>query len=331
MMKQELVSIIVLNHNGQKYLSKCLTSLEKQNYPNFEIIFVDNASIDGSRELVKKKFPHIKIIHNKVGLGFAGGNNVGIKNAKGRYILLLSNDTWLEKDVLTKIVNFYQTHDYDVIGPREAGYYRKKGDFYITKIDPLGHHVFLEGLRYKKNTPFYLTGVCLFFKKKTYLETGGMDDDFFLYCEDVDWFWRLQLYDKKFGYINESVYVHHAGAGSSGEVVNVIKYPIFYYRNRNTIQMLLKNYKLITLMLILPLYIIQNIIEIFFFLLIFKPKISYSYIEGIAFNIKNLKKILKKRRVIQANRKHSDLYIMRNMYSGLGKLRHLLLFLKNSN
>ena len=327
--KRVLISVIVLNYNGKKYLAKCLSSLQKNDYDNYEVILVDNASTDGSVEFVQKKFFKVKIIQNKIGLGFAGGNNVGIKNAKGNFILLISNDTWVENNFIKKIANFYFKNNFDVISPREATYNgNSKSNSYATLIDPLGHHVFLTGKEIKNKKSFYLTGVCLFFSKKMYLETGGMDEKFFLYWEDVDWFWRLHLLRKKFSYIN-NIFVYHVGAGSSEGMVNTIKYSMFYYRNRNTLQMLLKNYSYISLILILPLYIIQNIIEIIFFLIILKPKVAFSYIEGWIFNIINIKNIVKKRNWIQKNRIKKDLFIFKKMYWGLGKFRHLLVFLKN--
>jgi len=323
MKEKELISVIVLNHNGKKFLFKCLDSLSKNTYPNFEIVCVDNASNDGSVEFVKKEFPKVKIIQNKIGLGFAGGNNIGIKKARGKYILLISNDTWVKKDFINKITNFYFKNNYDVISPREASYDGYKDDYYITLIDLLGHHVFLTGKETKNKKPFYLTGVSLFFSKKLYIETGGMDKDFFLYYEDVDWFWRLLLLKKRFSYIDD-VHVYHAGAGSSEGKVNTIKYGIFYYRNRNTLQMLLKNYSLISLIFILPIYLVINFAEIVFFLIILRPKIAFSYVEGWLFNIKYLNKTLKKRGWVQKNRRRNDLDITKKMYLGLGKFRHLL-------
>jgi len=92
-----LVSIIIVNWNAKNYLQKCIESLLEQTYQNFEIIFVDNASSDGSVEFVKTNFPKIKIIENKKNLGFAKGNNIGIKNSQGEIICLFNPDAVAKK------------------------------------------------------------------------------------------------------------------------------------------------------------------------------------------------------------------------------------------
>ncbi len=100
------VSIITLNFNGLVFLEPCLSSLEQLNYPHgmFEVILVDNASTDQSVDFVRKQFSWVKIIQNESNLGFAAGNNVGIRESKGDYIALLNNDTKVEKDWLIELV-----------------------------------------------------------------------------------------------------------------------------------------------------------------------------------------------------------------------------------
>ena len=88
-MSEKLISIIIVNWNGKKWLRKCLDSLTKQTYKNYEIIFVDNASYDGSVKFIKENYPFAKIIVNSKNLGFAGGNNIGFRMSKGEFILLL--------------------------------------------------------------------------------------------------------------------------------------------------------------------------------------------------------------------------------------------------
>ncbi len=103
-----LVSVIIVNFNGKQYLKNCLSTLSAQSYPAIEVIFVDNGSSDGSAEYVRKEFPPIRTIESKKNLGFAKGNNLGIKEARGDLIATLNNDTevtpgWLEE--LVKAMN----------------------------------------------------------------------------------------------------------------------------------------------------------------------------------------------------------------------------------
>jgi GT2 family glycosyltransferase len=147
-----------------------------------------------------------------------------------------------------------------------------------------------------------------------------------MYFEEVDWFWRLNLLGKKYSYADDT-FVYHEGAGSTGKG---IKYNTFLWRNQNTLQMLLKNYSSSTLLWVLPLYFLQNFIEILFFIFILKPKIAYSYIEGWWFNLVNLKSIFPKRLWIQRHRAIKDFVILSKMLIGSSKLLHLISFFRNS-
>jgi|GEM_PF-349389 len=323
-----LVSVIIINWNGQKWLKRCLDTLSNQTYLNIELIMVDNASTDGSVDYVRQEYPVVKVVKSPTNSGFAAGNNLGIEAARGELILLLNNDTWAEPDLVQSLVEEKQRRNLDVIGAREAFYWdSKKRGLYTTPIDPLGHTVSLypSGSKPIKQS-FYLSGVCILFSRKLYVDSGGLDPDFFMYFEEVDWFWRLTMLKKTFDF-SDKVQIHHAGSGSTGG--KKIKYSLFLWRNQNTLQMLLKNYRWHNLAWVLPLYFLQNIFEIVFFLLILKPKIAFSYIEGWLFNIKHFKRTMRKRRWIQQNRALNDHEILLRMYHFPAKLVHLMKFIKN--
>ena len=190
----------------------------------------------------------------------------------------------------------------------------------LRTIDYFGHPVQREIDNNHKQS-FYLQGICLLFKKSLYLETGGLDNTFFMYFEETDWFWRLNLYKKSFSYVS-NIYVNHYGSGTIANGKK-IKYLSFLWRNQNCLQMLIKNYEIKNLIWVLPIYLLQNIIEITVFLIILKPKIAFSYVEGWIYNIKILNKTLKKRKIIQQSRLITDKEIFKNMYKGLGKFKHL--------
>jgi hypothetical protein len=107
---EKLVSIVILNYNGRKLgkiLTKCLESVLATDYPNFEVLFVDNASEDSSVDFVMNAFglnPKLTIIRNEQNLGYADGNNIGIRRAKGEYIVLLNNDTQVDPQWLSELV-----------------------------------------------------------------------------------------------------------------------------------------------------------------------------------------------------------------------------------
>lgn len=322
MMKSELISVIIINWNGKKWLEKCLGALSNQTYKNLEILVVDNASSDDSVGYVSKNFPKVRVIENRENLGFAQGNNIGIKLSKGKYILRIDSDTWVEENFIEKLLNFYENNDFDVVGPREKRYDKSGSIKGYSPVDFLGNPAYGQTIGYKL---FALSGMCLMFRKEFYFDTLGFDSDFFMYFEDIDWFWRLNLLSKKFT-ICESVYVYHYGSGSTNS--KGLNYKLFLWRNQNVLQMLLKNYSLLSLIFILPIYFLQNLIEILFFLIILKPKIAYSYLEGWIFNFTILRKTLKKRNWIQSHRNVSDLVILRKMYFIPTRLTGLLMRIK---
>src|SRR5258706_14749448 len=103
-----LVSIIIVNYNGMKWLDKCLSSLSLQSHKNLELILIDNGSTDKSVSYVKREFPKVKIVATGENLGFAGGNNAGLKLARGKYLLLLNNDTYVEKDFVKHLLEAFE-------------------------------------------------------------------------------------------------------------------------------------------------------------------------------------------------------------------------------
>ncbi|MDD4409348.1 MAG: glycosyltransferase family 2 protein [Candidatus Pacebacteria bacterium] len=319
-----MISIITVNYNGKRWLKRFFDSFLNQTYDNFELIFVDNDSTDDSVDFIKEKYfdNRVKVIKSEKNLGFAGGNNLGISVARGDYLLLINNDTWVDEDFLEKIRLFYDKSSYCVVSPVVIPYYSE--DRFIEKekkynIDFLGHPFI--SCDVKKF--FYLSGACLFCKKDFYLRTGGLDNDFFMYFEETDWFWRLRLFGYTFGTAS-GVFFHHEGGGGS----NGIKYKNFLWRNQNNLQMLLKNYSVITLLFLLPIYFLLNILESVYFIITANPRISYSYYQGWLFNLSNIRKIWKKRKLIQERRVVGDIKVFKEMYLGFAKLNHLLLYLK---
>jgi GT2 family glycosyltransferase len=321
------VSVVLVNWNGLQWLERLLNSLEHQTFKDIEIVFVDNSSTDNSVSFVENNYPKVKIVKCDKNYGFAGGCNKGVENASGKWIMFLNTDTWIEDSLIENLLLFAKKSKLDVVAPREADYYTKEvRKPYVTTIDLLGHPIYLYGTQpHKRN--LYLSGVCLLFSKKLYLETGGLDNLFFMYFEEIDWFWRLRLLGKNFGYA-PGLNVYHAGAGSSAGTK--LKYNLFLWRNQNCLLMLLKNYHFINLLWIIPLYIIQNAIEIIAFICIGKAKIATTYIKGWSFNIHNLKNILEARRHTQNRRIKSDFEIFKKMYKGSAKLKHLLIAVQAS-
>lgn len=320
------VSVIIVNWNGKKWLKKCIESLQVQTYKDIEIIIVDNASSDASAEYIETVFPVVRLIKSPTNLGFAGGNNLGIAAAAGEYIMLVNNDTWSPESLVEDLLAELEREQLDIIGPRATRYSGPSElTAFVGLLDVLGHPVFEPyGVKVE---PFYLSGVCLLFKKSLYEQTLGMDSDFFMYVEEVDWFWRLHLLGKHIK-LSDSSFIHHEGQGSTGRQGGIggINQSRFLWRNENKLQMLLKNYRASTLCFVLPALFLKSSIEAVCFCIMLKPGLAWTYFQGWWFNVRHLRRTLRKRRWVQANRIKSDYEIMKGMYKGIGEIRHLKLY-----
>ena len=218
---EPLVSVIILNYNAGKLLSECIESVLETDYENFEVIVVDNASKDNSVNICKEKFNSVKIIENEKNLGYCEGNNVGIRKAKGEYVVILNPDTIVEKNWLTELVNGYNTFGDGIYQPRFLttdnhkilqgtgnmiqlfgfGFARNKGD-----VD--------EGQYDKPEQIGYASGTCLFTSKKILDRLGMFDSFLFAYHDDLDLCWRAAMQDIKSYYIPSSI-VYHPSEGFS--------------------------------------------------------------------------------------------------------------------
>ncbi len=296
-----LVSVIIVNYNGMMYLDECISSLMMQTYPAIEIIFVDNDSSDDSIEYVKNNFPFVEIIANKENLGFAKGNNIGIKVANGEFIATLNNDTkvsprWIEE--LVKALTIDQN----------AGICASKMLFMDAPkmINSTGICISRSGACWDRGMFEYDTGqydslenvfgACAgaaMYRKNMLDEIGYFDEDFHAYMEDADLSFRAGLSGWKCLYVPNAV-VYHAHGGTAGYGSD---YTI-YYGNRNIIWNSVKNYPTILLITSLPWIIGRNLAVIPYYILKGNARtILRSKIDAL----KGIPKMLAKRRKRQTN------------------------------
>ena len=308
-----LVSIIVVNYNGKHFLKDCLTSILHASYPNMEIILVDNGSNDGSVEFVKNNFPNVKTIVNDKNLGFAKANNIGYHFANGEYILFLNNDTIVTKDFLTNLVKVLRSDSR--IGACESKILLLDDP---KKIDCVGSYLTPSGFLYhlgwgkpdgydKIIQIFSAKGVCMLFKREVLEQIGLFDEDFFAYFEETDLCWRVWLTGYQILFVPTSVVYHKVGGTSSKMPKSFIQ----FHSSKNKICSLIKNLETKNLLKILPIHLLFCIGGIFIYLMKQKFWMSLVVVKAIFWNIKNLKKTLKKRLLVQRKiRKVSDALIM---------------------
>jgi GT2 family glycosyltransferase len=241
-MARPFVSVVIPNWNGIVYLPGCLDSLYKQSYTSIEVVIADNASTDGSQELIRSRYPSIKMIQLPENRGFTGACNAGLRAGQGDIFILLNNDTEVAADWIDQVVAAFVRHP-------EAGLIASKMLLFDRRdiLHTAGDVVYVSGLpgnrgvwekdgeRY--NTEEYVFSACggsAAYRRTMLDQIGLLDDDFFFSCEDVDLAWRAQLAGWKCVYAPSAVVYHRLAATGGGPVAS-------YHDGRNTLWMIAKN------------------------------------------------------------------------------------------
>ena len=216
------ISTVIVTWNGRHHLEACLTAVAAQEGVDAETILVDNASIDGTVEMVRSRFPWVRVVGLGRNQGFAGGNNAGARAARGRYLAFLNNDTvadprWLRtlragldeaNGIALATSRIVYLHDPDVVDSAGDGITRWGGAFKRNHGGPAA-------AVQESREVFGACGAAFIIPKAVYDEIGGFDEDFFLSHEDVDLSYRAQLRGYRCRYVADSI-VRHRGSASLG-------------------------------------------------------------------------------------------------------------------
>ncbi|MDP1845256.1 MAG: glycosyltransferase family 2 protein [Candidatus Moranbacteria bacterium] len=322
-------AVIIANWNGKKYLKGCLDSLRAQSYKNFRIIFIDNGSEDDSVDFVRTNYPDVILKEIGKNTGFAAGYNLGfrlaLKDENIKWLVALNNDTKVDEDYFQEMVNCAKRHpDAGSIQPKILNFYDPE------KIDCAGITIAKEGTAHNRGFGekdkgqfeeekeiFGANATAALYDREALEKTkqpveNFFDRDFFAYYEDVDLAWRMKLLGYR-SYYCPSAKVFHMHSGTSG------KFSSFkaFYLHRNYFFAVLKNYPL------------RLLLKTLFFRFFEYMRLVYNAISGKKREreyiggegkvqvakiilrawrdvLKNFPKLLKKRRIIQKNRKASN-------------------------
>lgn len=313
-----LVSIIIDNWNGKSFLNDCLRSIYSQKYPSFEVIVIDDASIDDSVKFIQKKYPKAKIIQNSTHEGFARANMRGVREAKGTYLLFLNNDTTVTNNFLFPLVDLMISDStVGAVQPKIKNLidYHKLDDVvnFLTPFGFLYHYGYGENDSNKfekKMISFSPKGACFLVKKEIFLQLGGFNSNYYCYFEETDFAWKLLLSNYRI-YFEPASIIYHFGGGS---LHNQTSFNREYFSTRNRINSLLTNLSFGWLMFVLPLHFIFLLFVFFTFILRGDFKTALSVPKAIIWNIENFKETLKLRNIVQKKiRKVSDYSIFGNL------------------
>lgn len=242
------LSVIIVNYNVRPFLENALASLYRAiKGIDGEILVVDNASDDGSVEMVRSKFSRVQLIVNQKNSGFAAANNPALKQAKGEYILLINPDTVVQEDTLQTMVSFFEeNHDVGLAGckilnPDGSLQLACRRSFptpwvAFTKIMGLST-LFPKTKLFGKYNLTYLnpdetyevdavSGSFMFLRRSVYEQVGGLDEQFFMYGEDLDWCYRIQHAGWKILYVHSTKIIHYKGESAKRSDIDELK--LFY-------------------------------------------------------------------------------------------------------
>lgn len=244
------LSVIILNWNTSDLLQQTLSSVYRETGGfEYEVIVVDNASSDDSVEKVRQNYPAARVIVNEGNIGFSRGNNVGLRAAQGEYLMLLNSDVIVRDGAINQLVGFLDEHPEAVMaGPRLVN---SDGSFQAScrrrLPNPWNSFVYLFGLKglikaeYKSDSrpeaieeTEALSGAAMMFRRYVYETIGGLDEDFFMYGEDLDFCFRAREKAGRIFFVGTAVITHLYGQSSAkrkvGSIINFYDAMALYYK-----------------------------------------------------------------------------------------------------
>ena len=303
------LSVVLLNYNGKTYLEKFLPSVVKYSATN-EVVVVDNGSTDDSVDFLKANFPKIKLIEFDENHGFCGGYNKAIPLVDAEFVVLLNTDVEVTPNWIKPIYTFLKGNpDYKAAQPKILDQKQKQKFEYAGAaggfIDHLGYpfcrgRIFQRieddlGQYDKERDIFWASGSCLFIEKATYINLGGLDEEFFAHMEEIDLCWRVWNSGKKVASIPSS-HVFHVGGGTLDK-----SNPRKTYLNfRNGLSLLIKNEPKASLIWKIPIRIVLDWVAVFKFSLESDPKHGLAILRAHWYNTINFRSVWKRRIKVNA-------------------------------
>ncbi|MBU4501899.1 MAG: glycosyltransferase family 2 protein [Nanoarchaeota archaeon] len=310
------VSIIILNWNQPEFTVNCVKSVLEQDYKDFEILLVDNGSDDNSVERFRKEFsdnPKIRLIENSKNLGYAGGNNEGARQAQGEYVVILNNDTLVEKDWLNNLVEGIEGGDdvgsissIEIREGKKSDWNFKLFGFTLTLLGYFASYTYKNELKERRFVDiFSIKGVSFIYKKK--LVDLPFDSEYFIYAEDTYLGWLLKLKGYR-NLLSTKYALHHFHNVVKKTSTRRMRNYFVYLGERNRMMNLLLFYEPKNLIKTLPLAVFGAIL-----LNLSEPNNIVPRIRSYLWILSHPRKIMQKRRHIQKQRVVSDEKIIRQM------------------
>lgn len=302
--KHGLVSVLVVNHNGMKFLPSFYESVFAQDYSDVEVIMVDNASSDGSIQYTREHYPHVQIVESQDNVGYAGGNNIGYAHSRGEYVLVINNDVSFESHLISDLLKaFKEIPNLGAVQPKVMLMYDQEhldacGSFWTNT--GLNYHY---GIYKKHSLPQYnqafpvysLKGMCMMIPRAVIEKIGLFDDDFWCYFEETDFCHRVWLAGYECWYYPKATLFHALGGTRSTKSEAFVQYHSF----KNRLCSYVKNLGPLEMLKVLPVYILLSILWGIFYLLKWNIRGTFAIIQSFVWNAVHFGNTLRKRRNIQ--------------------------------
>ena len=310
-MTEPFCSVIIPNYNGEHLLPTCLGALRRQIYRHFQVIVVDDASTDSSVALLEREYPEVRLLRLERNTGLAGACNAAARIAGGDVLVMLNSDTEAEPGWLAALVETLAEHP-------EAGSASSKmllfdrrdtlhtaGDLYGVDGIPRNRGVWERDDGQYDQSPEIFSGCggAVAYRREAWEAVGGFDEDFFMYCEDVDLGWRLQLVGYRAVFAPQARVYHRLSATGGGAIAS-------FYTGRNTIWVLAKDVPGRLLrrygwpILRAQLRIAGEALQAW------RGEAARARLRGQLAGLLSLPKMLRKRRAVQASKRVDDDYLL---------------------
>lgn len=285
------VTIVIPNYNGKEYIETCLDSVKNQTYQDYKVLIIDNASQDGSCEIIRKKYPEFELMVNDKNEGFCKAVNQGITLSDTDYVLLLNNDTELDSAFLGNIVKeMEQSEKIFSVSSKMINYYDRE------IMDDAGDGYTIIGWQYqrgvgqnvkhytKKSEVFTACAGAALYRRSVFEQIGLFDEMHFAYMEDIDIGYRARIFGYRNVYCPEAR-VYHIGSATTGSRYNEFKVKM---AARNNLYVIYKNMPVVQFILNFPFIISGIIVKYFFFK---KKNFGKDYLNGLKEGISSLYKL----------------------------------------
>jgi GT2 family glycosyltransferase len=310
------VSVVVVNFNGREFLRQCLLTLLETDYPNYEVVVVDNASTDGSLAEIEKCLgsdSRIRLVRNSENVGHAEGCNIGARVTTGRYLVFLDSDTEFSAvDWLWELVRVMESDKSVGVAQAKLVLAEDMGclDYVCVGVDALGtwaatYGLKEEGLRENSEILAASSGCCIV-RRKVFEEVGGFDSDYFIYDDDTDLSLRARLLGYRVLLVPSARVIHRGG------VLRGLKSRTLYHSSKNRVRTALKNYELRNMWWRFSVLSFFTFMVSVGFVVLGKIDEAKATFRGLLSNVKDFRRIWIKRLSLQSKRRIRDYELVQN-------------------